>query len=70
MKEELHNEKKFIIILASIIGLCVLVTVGYGFYLHKSVTDLATEIHEDWERLVFERREAEVDLDEKEPLSF
>ncbi len=44
--------------------------VGYGIYLYKSVTDLATDIHEPWERPTSDKREVAVNLEDKEPLSF
>ncbi|MFC0560833.1 LCP family glycopolymer transferase [Halalkalibacter alkalisediminis] len=62
-------KKKILITLGLLFSVFLLAGTAYGFYLYKSVTDTVSEIHEPIER-VTEKREEEVDVDNREPLSF
>ncbi|WP_078556037.1 LCP family protein [Bacillus alkalicellulosilyticus] len=62
--------KKTLVILGIVAGIVVLSVVGYGLHLFKSVSDTASEIHQPLEREGSLKRETEVDVDKKEPLSF
>ncbi|KHF38249.1 LCP family glycopolymer transferase [Halalkalibacter okhensis] len=62
-------KKKIVISIGLLFGVLFLATSAYGYYLYKSVTDTVQEIHEPIER-VTEKREKEVDVESREPLSF
>ncbi|ARK32467.1 LCP family glycopolymer transferase [Halalkalibacter krulwichiae] len=62
-------KSKILITLGLFFGVIAVAVGGYGFYLYKSVTDTAQEIHEPIER-VTEKREVEVDVEQSEPISF
>ncbi len=57
--------KKLLIGLAVTAGVIVLAIGGYGLYLYKQLTDTATKVHEP-----LERDARDIDLDNKQPLSF
>ncbi|MCK0470079.1 LCP family protein [Halalkalibacter sp. APA_J-10(15)] len=63
------TKKKILISIGIIFGVLFLAVVAYGFYLYKSVSDTASEIHQPIERTT-ERRENAVDIENQEPLSF
>ncbi|GAE31340.1 LCP family glycopolymer transferase [Alkalihalobacillus hemicellulosilyticus] len=63
------TKKKILISIGIIFGVIFLAVVAYGFYLYKSVSDTASEIHQPIDRTT-ERRENAVDIENQEPLSF
>ncbi|KKI89255.1 trascriptional regulator [Bacillus sp. SA1-12] len=63
------KKKKFLFIALSIIGLLILGTGGYAFYLYKSAADTVASIHEDLNREKSEKRTEEVQFTEKDPIS-
>ena len=71
MREAKQKKKKnkVLVIILSIIGLLVLCTGGYAFYLYKSATDTVASIHEDLGREKSEKRVEEVTFTEKDPIS-
>jgi hypothetical protein len=50
MRETKKKKKKWLWITLSIIGILVLSTGGYAFYLYKSAADTVASIHEDINR--------------------
>ncbi|WP_332695102.1 LCP family protein [Halalkalibacter lacteus] len=63
-------KKKILITIGILFGVLLLSVAAYGFYLYKSVTDMAAEIHEPLEREQTNKREVKADVEQKEPLSF
>ncbi len=63
--------KKTLIIIASILGVLVVATIGYGYFIYHSVTETVEEMHEiivrDPKNL---KRKEVVNIERKEPLSF
>ncbi|OAS87740.1 MULTISPECIES: LytR family transcriptional regulator [Metabacillus] len=69
MRETKKKKKKLLWIMLSIIGVLVLGTGGYAFYLYKSAADTVASIHEDIDREKSEKRTEEVEFTEKDPIS-
>jgi LCP family protein required for cell wall assembly len=69
MRAERKKKKKVLWIILSIIGVLVLSTGGYAFYLYKSAADTVASIHEDLNRDKSEKRSEEVKFSEKDPIS-
>lgn len=69
MGERKKKKKKWLWITLSIIGLLVLGTGGYAFYLYKSAADTVASIQEDLDRDKSEKRSEEVVFEEKDPIS-
>lgn len=69
MRERKKKKKKWLWITLSIIGLLVLGTGGYAFYLYKSAADTVASIQEDLDRDKSEKRTEEVVFEEKDPIS-
>lgn len=69
MRENKKKKKKWLWITLSIIGLLVLGTGGYAFYLYKSAADTVASIQEDLDREKSEKRTEEVVFEEKDPIS-
>lgn len=69
MGERKKKKKKWLWITLSIIGLLVLGTGGYAFYLYKSAADTVANIQEDLDRDKSEKRSEEVVFEEKDPIS-
>jgi polyisoprenyl-teichoic acid--peptidoglycan teichoic acid transferase len=63
------KKKKLLWIILSIIGVLVLGTGGYAFYLYKSAADTVASIHEDIGRDKSDKRNEEVQFSEKDPIS-
>ncbi|PYZ96015.1 LytR family transcriptional regulator [Alteribacter lacisalsi] len=63
--------KKFFLITGLIMLLIIGSIAGYGFYMYQSVQGTVNnQMHVDVDREKSEKRELEVDIEEKEPLSF
>ncbi|OIJ21736.1 LytR family transcriptional regulator [Anaerobacillus alkalidiazotrophicus] len=62
------KRKKLFIILSLIIGLPLLGLLGYGYHLYSSVVKTVDTMHQPIERE--SKREIEVNMEEKQPLSF
>ncbi|MFS0879495.1 LytR family transcriptional regulator [Metabacillus niabensis] len=69
MREKKRKKKKWLWIVLSIIGVLVLGTGGYAFYLYKTAADTVASIHEDIGRDKSEKRTEEVKFTEKDPIS-
>jgi polyisoprenyl-teichoic acid--peptidoglycan teichoic acid transferase len=69
MRSEKKKNKKLLWIILSIIGVLVLGTGGYAFYLYKSAADTVASIHEDIGRDKSEKRTEVVQFTEKDPIS-
>jgi LCP family protein required for cell wall assembly len=69
MRETKKKKKKLLWIILSIIGVLVLGTGGYAFYLYKSAADTVASIHEDIDREKSDKRTEEVEFTEKDPIS-
>lgn len=69
MRETKKKKKKWLWITLSIIGLLVLGTGGYAFYLYKSAADTVASIQEDLDRDKSEKRTEKVVFEEKDPIS-
>ncbi|QGQ48184.1 LytR family transcriptional regulator [Metabacillus sediminilitoris] len=69
MRAEKKKKKKVLWIILSIIGVLVLSTGGYAFYLYKSAADTVASIHEDLDREKSDKRTEEVKFSEKDPIS-
>jgi LCP family protein required for cell wall assembly len=69
MRAEKKKKKKVLWIILSIIGVLVLCTGGYAFYLYKSAADTVASIHEDLDREKSDKRTEEVKFSEKDPIS-
>lgn len=69
MRETKKKKKKWLWITLSVIGLLVLSTGGYAFYLYKTAADTVATIHEDIDREVSEKRQEKVEFNEKDPIS-
>jgi LCP family protein required for cell wall assembly len=69
MRETKKKKKKLLWIILSIIGVLVLGTGGYAFYLYKSAADTVASIHEDIDREKSGKRTEEVKFTEKDPIS-
>jgi LCP family protein required for cell wall assembly len=69
MRTEKKKKKRVLWITLSIIGLLVLGTGGYAFYLYKSAADTVASIHEDLNRDKSDKRTEEVKFSEKDPIS-
>ena len=69
MGERKKKKKKWLWITLSIIGLLVLGTGGYAFYLYKSAADTVASIQEDLDRDKSEKRTEKVVFEEKDPIS-
>lgn len=69
MGERKKKKKKWLWITLSVIGLLVLGTGGYAFYLYKSAADTVASIQEDLDRDKSEKRTEEVVFEEKDPIS-
>ncbi|WP_026560963.1 LytR family transcriptional regulator [Bacillus sp. J37] len=69
MRENKKKKKKWLWITLSVIGLLVLGTGGYAFYLYKSAADTVASIQEDLNRDKSEKRSKEVVFKEKDPIS-
>lgn len=69
MRETRKKKKKWLWITLSIIGLLVLSTGGYAFYLYKSAADTVASIHEDIDREKSDKRSEKVEFVEKDPIS-
>ncbi|MBM7606369.1 LCP family protein required for cell wall assembly [Metabacillus crassostreae] len=69
MREARKKKKKWLWITLSIIGLLVLSTGGYAFYLYKSATDTVASIHEELDRDKSPKRSDNVTFTEKDPIS-
>ncbi|PYZ92570.1 LytR family transcriptional regulator [Salipaludibacillus keqinensis] len=63
--------RKALIIIGSVLLLFIVAVGGYGFYLYKSVqSTVNSDMHAGLEREKSEKRELEVDMDDREPVSF
>jgi len=69
MRERKKKKKKWLWITLSIIGLLVLGTGGYAYYLYKSAADTVASIQEDLDRDKSEKRTEQVVFEEKDPIS-
>ena len=69
MREKKRKKKKWLWIVLSIIGVLVLGTGGYAFYLYKTAADTVASIHEDIGRDKSDKRTEEVKFTEKDPIS-
>ncbi|MGM0876411.1 MAG: LytR family transcriptional regulator [Bacillota bacterium] len=69
MRETKKKNKKWLWIMLSIIGVLVLSTGGYAFYLYKSAVDTVASIHEDLDRDKSDKRGEDVKFSEKDPIS-
>ncbi|WP_273124314.1 polyisoprenyl-teichoic acid--peptidoglycan teichoic acid transferase TagU [Bacillus weihaiensis] len=69
MREARKKRKKWLWITLSVIGLFVLATGGYAFYLYKSATDTVASIHEDLNRDKSDKRPEDVVFKDKDPIS-
>ncbi|PAD69575.1 LytR family transcriptional regulator [Bacillus sp. 7586-K] len=69
MREKKRKKKKWLWIVLSIIGVLVLGTGGYAFYLYKTAADTVASIHEDIGRDKSEKRTEDVKFTEKDPIS-
>lgn len=69
MRAAKKRKKKVLWIVLSIIGVLVLGTGGYAFYLYKSAADTVASIHEDLNRDKSDKRSEEVKFSEKDPIS-
>ncbi len=69
MREKKHKKKKWLWIVLSIIGVLVLGTGGYAFYLYKTAADTVASIHEDIGRDKSDKRTEKVKFTEKDPIS-
>ena len=68
MREKKRKKKKWLWIVLSIIGVLVLGTGGYAFYLYKTAADTVASIHEDIGRDKSDKRTEEVKFTEKDPI--
>ncbi|PMC36588.1 LytR family transcriptional regulator [Bacillus sp. UMB0899] len=66
---ERKKKKKWLWITLSVIGLLVLGTGGYAYYLYKSAADTVASIQEDLDRDKSEKRTEKVVFEEKDPIS-
>ncbi|WP_280770601.1 LCP family protein [Salipaludibacillus daqingensis] len=63
--------RKAFIIIGSLLLVFLVAVGGYGFYLYKSVqSTIDTQMHTTLDREKTDKRDIEVNMDEKEPLSF
>jgi len=63
--------RKALIIIGSVIMVFLLAVGGYGYYLYKSVqSTVDSEMHTSLDREKTDKREIEVNMNEKEPVSF
>ncbi|MEK3806992.1 LytR family transcriptional regulator [Bacillus sp. FSL H8-0547] len=69
MREQKHKKRKWLWITLSIIGLLVLGTGGYAFYLYKTATDTVAKIQEDIGREKSDKRPQAVAFKERDPIS-
>lgn len=69
MRANKKKKKKWLWITLSIIGLLVLGTGGYAFYLYKSAADTVASIQEDLDREKSDKRTEKVVFEEKDPIS-
>ncbi|MBU7594531.1 LytR family transcriptional regulator [Metabacillus halosaccharovorans] len=69
MRERKKKKKKWLWITLSVIGLLVLSTGGYAYYLYKSAVNTVASIQEDLDRDKSEKRTEEVIFKEKDPIS-
>lgn len=69
MRERKKKKNKWLLITLSVIGLLVLGTGGYAFYLYKSAADTVASIQEDLDRDKSEKRTEKVVFKEKDPIS-
>ncbi|WP_078431856.1 LytR family transcriptional regulator [Metabacillus halosaccharovorans] len=69
MRERKKKKNKWLWITLSVIGLLVLGTGGYAFYLYKSASDTVASIQEDLDRDKSEKRTEEIVFEEKDPIS-
>lgn len=69
MRAERRKKRKWLWITLSVIGLLIISTGGYAFYLFKSAADTAASIHEDLNRDKSDKRPEEVKFVEKDPIS-
>lgn len=69
MRASKKKNKKWLWMTLSIIGLLVLGTGGYAFYLYKSAADTVASIQEDLDRDKSEKRTEQVEFKEKDPIS-
>jgi LCP family protein required for cell wall assembly len=69
MRENRNKKRKWLWIVLSIIGLLVLGTGGYAFYLYKTASDTVAKIQEDIGRDVSEKRPEAVAFKDKDPIS-
>ncbi|XQY91550.1 LytR family transcriptional regulator [Metabacillus sp. HB246100] len=69
MREARKKRKKWLWITLSVIGLFVLATGSYAFYLYKSATDTVASIHEDLNRDKSDKRPEDVVFKDKDPIS-
>jgi len=69
MREKKRKKKKWLWIVLSIIGVLVLGTGGYAYYLYKTAADTVASIHEDIGRDKSDKRTEEVKFTEKDPIS-
>lgn len=69
MRQNKHKKRKWLWITLSIIGLLVLGTGGYAFYLYKTASDTVAKIQEDIGRDKSEKRPDPIAFKEKDPIS-
>ncbi|MRX73664.1 LytR family transcriptional regulator [Bacillus lacus] len=69
VKKRKSRKKKWLLISAGILGLFILVTGSYAFYLFKSATDTINTIQEDIGRDKSDKRTDIVDTQKKQPIS-
>lgn len=62
--------KKALIIIGALLLTVVLAIGGYGYYLYSSVQSTVDQMHQPIEREKSERRDLEVNMEDREPLSF
>lgn len=63
--------KKALIIIAVIIGIIIVGTAGYGYFLYNSIAETVAGIHEPMERdFQTSKRSIEVSIEKNDPLSF
>ena len=69
MRANKKKKKKWLWITLSIIGLLILGTGGYAFYLYKSAAETVASIQEDLDRDKSAKRTEKVEFKEKDPIS-
>lgn len=65
-----ENMKKALLIIGALLLTVVLAIGGYGYYLYSSVQSTVDQMHQPIEREKSERRDLEVNMEDREPLSF